>query len=100
MDPTGIALLVALVGLLMFVLGVVLTLSAHYGSFDGVHVVRGWVLLLYGMWVLQVGGVLLRLTQTGTSILILGVILGTVGVIMLTMYPWVVAEIKKHIQTE
>ena len=100
MDPVAIASFVALAGLLVFAIGAAITLSAHYGFFDGGHGVRGWVLVLYGTWIWLVGSVLLRLTQTGTSILILGVILGTMGAIMLATYPWVVAEIKKHLQTE
>ena len=100
MDLGGVSLLVALTGLMVFVIGAIVGLSAYYGSFDGGHLVRGWVLLLYGMWALLVGGVLLRLTQYGTSTLICWVILGAAGVMMLVTYHWIVAEVRKQLQID
>lgn len=70
MNLEAVSLLVALIGLMVFVIGATVWVSAHYGSFDGGHLVRGWVLLLYRMRALLVGGVLIRVTRYGISTLL------------------------------
>ena len=100
MDPGALALVVTITGLAASVIGATVVLIAHLGFLEDGSVVHGWTALIYGAWALVIGRILMRLAQSGTSALTMGIILSVAGAAMLVTYHWIVDEVRTLIREE
>jgi len=93
-DPGAHALVVTITSFAASVIGATVVLIAHIGFLKGSSVVHGWTALIYGAWALVIGRILMRLAQSGTSTLTMGIILSVAETPMLVTYHWIVDKVR------